>query len=400
MRSPRSVAEILPCSFESMAVADVRGMLDGMGDQRETLFVELKSRVNSEGLSKSCAAFANTYGGLLIGGADNDGKLVGMSAPGGEVAMWVKNILRATVLPLPPFRARWLPLTKKPGATGLLLVLVDESSTTPHLLLSRGAIYVRAPGSSDPVPIRDQALLLELTRRGRESRDRAAQQALAVTGHTFANPTILRVGIAPTGAAVDAVRELYAAPDAAGVVDALVRPLVALREEAYEVGGGGMRWALSALTYSLERHPPARSFGEKSFVDGARIGFDCSIGLSRALVPTDRDQSNAEPRGPRPLYLEDDLLPWLSAALRHGLDTVGALGGHGDASIYIEVGVSGRQVFYAQNRAEPATNDIALSYWAPVEADDAVIERLVGDVRSDVFRALGLPPSVLAAQSG
>jgi len=111
MRSPRSVAEILPVSFETMSIADVRNMLDGMGDERETLFVELKRELSPAALSKSCAAFANTYGGLLLGGVDNEGKLAGMTSPGGEVAMWVKNTLRSTLLPLPPFRTRWLPLT-------------------------------------------------------------------------------------------------------------------------------------------------------------------------------------------------------------------------------------------------------------------------------------------------
>lgn len=385
-------------SFETMSIEDVRDMLDGMGNERETLFLELKSEVSPAALAKSCAAFANTYGGLLLGGVDDDGTLAGMTAPGGEVGMWVKNTLRSTLLPLPPFRTRWLPLTADRGSKGLLLVLVEESSTTPHLLLSRGAIYVRAPGSSDPVPIRDQALLLELTRRGTASRERAARRSTEVAGHTFASPTLMRVGIAPTGYATDPVRDLYEGRRSLDTIDALVQALVALRQNEYETGAGETRWALEALTYSLQRDPPARSFGEQSFLDGARIGNDCSVGLTRALIPSYRDQSGvAEPRGPRSVELRHDLLPWLTEAIKHGLDCVSELGGHGDARIHLELGVSGRHVFYADQRAELANADIALDYWASVEADDGFVERLIGEVRSDVFRALGLPPAVLAA---
>ncbi len=49
MRSPRSVAEILPTSFESLSIADVGDMLDGMGDERETLFVALKREAVASG---------------------------------------------------------------------------------------------------------------------------------------------------------------------------------------------------------------------------------------------------------------------------------------------------------------------------------------------------------------
>lgn len=399
MRAPRSVAEVLPAPFETMSIADVTDMLDGLGDERETLFVELKRELSSAALSKSCAAFANTYGGLLVGGVDDDGKLAGMEAPGGEVSMWVKDTLRSTVLPLPPFRARWVPLGTR-DSKGLLLVLVEESSTTPHLLLSRGAIYVRAPGSSDPVPIRDQALLLELTRRGTASRDRAARRSTEVAGHTFANPTLLRVGIAPTGFTTDPVRELYEGRHSLDTIEGLVLPLTALRQDSYETASAETHWALEALTYAVHRDPPPRSFGEPSFHDGARIGSDCSIGLSRALVPSYRDQSGvAEPRGPRSVDLRYDLLPWLTKAVKHGLDCASDLGGHGDARIHLELGVQGRHVFYADQKATLANADIALDYWAPVETNDGLIERLIDEVRSDVFRALGLSPGVLAASA-
>jgi hypothetical protein len=154
-RGSRSVSELLPARFEDLDLDHVRGILDQARAEGETLFLELKETLAPNALAKTCAAFANTFGGLLIvGAADDTAEAVGIE-PIGEAQLRVKDILRGHVLPLPPFRARWIALDGGDGR-GLLLVLVDESSTTPHILTRSGAIYVRSPGSSDPVPIADQ----------------------------------------------------------------------------------------------------------------------------------------------------------------------------------------------------------------------------------------------------
>jgi hypothetical protein len=92
--------------------------------------------------------------------------------------VWVKDVLRGHLLPLPLFRARTLRLRGKERV--LLLVLVEESSATPHLLTRQGAIYVRNPGSSDPVPIDDQRRLFDLFARGDRARDNAWRRASEV----------------------------------------------------------------------------------------------------------------------------------------------------------------------------------------------------------------------------
>jgi len=160
----RNVSELLPRPFAELALGDVSQILANVGEERETLFFERKASVTGKTLAKACAPFANTYGGLLvIGVGDEDDTLVGVPSIAAEAQLWVKDTLRGQVLPLPPFRARWLPME---GDRGILLVLVEESSTTPHLLTRSGAIYVRNPGASDPVPIGDQGRLLDLTARG------------------------------------------------------------------------------------------------------------------------------------------------------------------------------------------------------------------------------------------
>jgi hypothetical protein len=160
----RSVAELLPRPFADLTLDDVAQIIATTGEERETLWFERKASVTTNAFAKACSAFANTYGGLLVVGVgDTSDALVGIEPLAAEAQLWVKDTLRGLVLPMPPFRARWLPTE---GDRGLLLVLVEESSSTPHLLTRSGAIYVRNTGSSDPVPINDQRRLLDLTQRG------------------------------------------------------------------------------------------------------------------------------------------------------------------------------------------------------------------------------------------
>lgn len=142
MASPRSVAEVLEAPFDALTLEHIGRVVERIRTDGETMFVELKRDAAPAGIAKSCAAFANSLGGLLVAGVANDGTIVGSDAPGGEPQVWVKDVLRDSVTPLPPFRARWLPLNAKDGK-GLLLVLVERSSVTPHLLTRHGAIYVR-----------------------------------------------------------------------------------------------------------------------------------------------------------------------------------------------------------------------------------------------------------------
>ena len=171
----RSVSELLPRPFDELDVDDVRELLRRVGEERESLFFERKSELRRDLLGKSCAAFANTMGGLLVVGVgDEDDEIRGVEPASGEPQVWVKDVLRGSVVPLPPFRARHIEVS---DGRVLLLVLVEESSTTPHLLVRQGAIYVRNPGSSDPLPIGDQRRLNDLQQRGIESREGAVQRA-------------------------------------------------------------------------------------------------------------------------------------------------------------------------------------------------------------------------------
>ncbi len=202
----RSVAELLLHPFADLELDDVERMIAAVGEERESLFFERKAEVSSAALAKSCSAFANTMGGLLLVGiADQCDELIGIEQCPSEAQVWVKDILRGHVLPLPPFRARFIALSDE---RSLLLVLVEESSTTPHLLTRAGAIYIRNPGASDPVPISDQRRLLDLLARGEHARERAeervrslAAEAPLETTHALERLLPMTLAVAPIGVA-------------------------------------------------------------------------------------------------------------------------------------------------------------------------------------------------------
>jgi predicted HTH transcriptional regulator len=49
----------------------VRAIIKAVGEERESLFFERKESVSAASLAKSCAAFPNTHGGLLLVGVDD-----------------------------------------------------------------------------------------------------------------------------------------------------------------------------------------------------------------------------------------------------------------------------------------------------------------------------------------
>jgi len=214
----RSVSELLPRPFAELTLDDVAQIIATIGEERETLFFERKATISGNALAKACSAFANTYGGLLVGGvADDNDDLVGMAPVAAEAQLWVKDTLRGLVLPMPPFSARWLPTE---ADRGLLLVLVEESTSTPHLLVRSGAIYVRNPGSSDPVPIADQRRLLDLAARGERADRDAAENARQIVGFSLDEfVPVEALALAATGVAAGFEERLFASdtPEYLGV---------------------------------------------------------------------------------------------------------------------------------------------------------------------------------------
>lgn len=153
-------------SIRRLALADLDNTLvDRLIGARETLMVERKAQLPSDGLGPTISSFANTLGGWLLLGVTNDGAIEGWKPPGrAEPQDWIRDTLRREVDPMPPFAAAAIERDGKPIA----VVRVAESFDTPHLVASTGAVYIREPGGKRPIT--DHRTLIELARRGDRAR--------------------------------------------------------------------------------------------------------------------------------------------------------------------------------------------------------------------------------------
>lgn len=369
----RSVSELLPAAFEDLARAHVGAIVESVGEERESLFFERKRSVTPATLAKSCAAFANTYGGLLIVGIEDETDvLVGVQRIA-EPQVWVKDVLRPHVLPMPAFRARWLPLNES-SDLGVLLVLVEESTTTPHLITRSGVIYVRNPGSSDPVPVNDQARLLDLTRRGREARHEAESR---VKRHLGAKPVAAAarqaLALAPTGLVDNPLRSLYGSDYDLSGFDQLVRwtePGPYVRRER--------QWHQTFA--SLTRYVQGTSSFEPGSVRAATLFEEGVLVVETGDLERGREDS---------LQLVD-LVDWLLEVLHAARQVLITLGAHGDLRLSYEAQLTGRHVFYAPSRAEKARGPVAFQEWVQLNPDQAQDKAFRELAEAEIRRGLGI----------
>ena len=107
---------------------------------------------------------------MLIGVRD-DGTLAGFRVPGKAHAQdWLRDKLRVAVDPLPPFAADTMTL----DGHEIVVVRVEDSNQTPHLLKATGTIEIREPGGRKPIA--SQARLLELCMRPEQAQTKAVQR--------------------------------------------------------------------------------------------------------------------------------------------------------------------------------------------------------------------------------
>jgi hypothetical protein len=166
---------MLPASLRSLALADVsEDVLRGLVEHGESLYVERKRQPpQSPNLGAALASFANTLGGFVLLGVDDDGSISGWEPPGRtDVQTYIASLARAQSDPLPPFVAGMRELDGKP----IGVVRVFESADTPHIVRGTGAIYLRSSGSKEPVAADDHRLVLELARRGRDAEVEAGRR--------------------------------------------------------------------------------------------------------------------------------------------------------------------------------------------------------------------------------
>ena len=182
--------------------------LQDLIDTPESLILEYKGAVhNDDDIVKELVAFANTFGGHLILGAEEDGSgrlkaLPGVDPIAGFQQKFVDLCFTHVVPPLTPFSS---PAIALPGTSRVAYVIrVPASYSGPHFLVNRGEAYVRVAEHSkkyDPRPAEWGELIHLAERRQRvidqrqRLRDRARRRADpvlpadAVVMEFFASPS-------------------------------------------------------------------------------------------------------------------------------------------------------------------------------------------------------------------
>jgi Putative DNA-binding domain len=132
---------------------------------------ERKASLPDEGLGPTIAAFANSGGGWVLLGVNDDGSIAGFRVPGKAQAQdWLRDKLRNAVDPLPPFMAELRTL----DGQDLVVVRVEASAQTPHLIKATGAILVREHGGRQPIA--SQSRLMELCVKPKEAEQSAVEK--------------------------------------------------------------------------------------------------------------------------------------------------------------------------------------------------------------------------------
>jgi ATP-dependent DNA helicase RecG len=122
-------------------------------NQGENASVEFKQgNVRAEGLAREMIAFSNSYGGTIVVGVDDEGKILGVDGDK-NYEEWVVNISRNNVIPPIHVCCHWVTLQGK----GILLVEIPKGKDRPYQDNS-GRFYVRV-GSTNRI-----ASLYELMR--------------------------------------------------------------------------------------------------------------------------------------------------------------------------------------------------------------------------------------------
>jgi len=127
------------------------------GESETVEFKEKLDKGKPEKIAKTVAAFANTKGGTIVFGVDDEHNVVGCDVRG--LSDTITNVIRSYCDPPPIFTIRAVTRDSKE----LLLIQVSESPSTVHFVKDRG-LLIRANGTNRAPTSHEFQLLLQ--RRG------------------------------------------------------------------------------------------------------------------------------------------------------------------------------------------------------------------------------------------
>jgi len=147
--------------------------LENLKNVHEGWYVDYKgSDISSKAYAKAIAAMANTYGGWIFVGIQEESKdnNVAGSFPGiapdqiDIVSQKIRQSVKEHLNPTPFFELRVIESPEKTNSNSILFVSVPESNRAP-IIHSDGRIYRRINDSSEPVPVNDRQVVDHLIKR-------------------------------------------------------------------------------------------------------------------------------------------------------------------------------------------------------------------------------------------
>ena len=129
-------------NWENLAISDIQNFL--LNAETETFFFDNKEdNASSDKILKGICAFANTYGGYIFIGVNDDNTITGCSKWTEER---IHNVVHDSLSPLPLIDVKKISINN----TYILVIRVEEGERPPYIT-KNGQIYVRLASGSYPV---------------------------------------------------------------------------------------------------------------------------------------------------------------------------------------------------------------------------------------------------------
>lgn len=147
--------------WDILKINDIKKLLEN--DDDETFFFEYKDdRVSSKKFIEEVSAFANTYGGYILLGIDDDKQIIGCTE---WTEQKIHNIMHNCITPIPDFDIKKF----KDNERSIFVIKIEEGTMPPYIT-NTGKIYERI--SSGSFPIKDSNKLTQLYYRRQDQLDK------------------------------------------------------------------------------------------------------------------------------------------------------------------------------------------------------------------------------------
>jgi hypothetical protein len=371
-------------SLRRLALSDLdEAMLRRLVDHGEDLFVERKRQPPPvPGLGAEVASFANTLGGWLLLGVNDDKTVAGWSPPARvDVQSHLGQVLRNEIDPLPPFVAD----TRDLDGHTITVLRIFETTETPVIIRGTGAVYVRDAAGKHP--LRDHRELIALATRGRDAQLHAEERLRTL-------PIIQQVLRGPYNQL-----DRENGPDILCVTVKVTPLTVVPRFAEWAISQQAPEWSQSAAASLLpvaDGHVIVSPFPRG--LNATRMPRDVEGGASAevaadggGVIGCQLAQSRPENDFITDQGLAEQILPLLRTCV-DGLRQAEAYG-NAAADVWVSVPIDVRVLIKHPDRFDEAPNPLWFyaSGAIPIPADDDELEELVWRWTREFLRAAGRP---------